>query len=175
MDYQAWLEGFDALVSLYSFDILPDGSFSEIRLEGVNKMNEGMLHFNPNAPEFYPGIPYRNYWMDLNFERYLYRSGSTKKSLYSYVNARGFWLKGFYIPIATFDEVSEGGTKKVYCLYILEYSEDIQTESMSQHSADVANAVTNLSIKLHEEQDFYQSLAAARNAGFLAGACFSYC
>ena len=160
MDYQAWLEVFDALVSLYSFDILPDGSFSEIRLEGVNKMNEGMLHFNPNAPEFYPGIPYRNYWMDLNFERYLYRSGSTKKSLYSYVNARGFWLKGFYIPIATFDEVSEGGTKKVYCLYILEYENDLETESMSQHPADVSAAVTDISIKLHEMQDFWQALAS---------------
>ena len=162
MDHQTWLEGIDGLASLYSFDILPDGSFSEIRLMGVNKQNEGMLHFSPNAPEFYPGIPYRNYWMDLNFERYLYESGSEKRSLYSYVNARGHWLKGFYIPISNFGEpVATDGTKTVYCLYILEYSEDIQTESMSQHSADVANAVTNLSIKLHEEQDFYQSLAAA--------------
>ena len=84
MDYQAWLEGFDALVSLYSFDILPDGSFSEIRLEGVNKMNEGMLHFNPNAPEFYPGIPYRNYWMDLNFERYLLSIINHSKYLFTF-------------------------------------------------------------------------------------------
>ena len=162
MDHQTWLEGIDGLASLYSFDILPDGSYSEIRLMGVNKQNVGMLHFNPNAPEFYPGIPYRNYWMDLNFERYLYKSGSEKRSLYSYVNARGHWLKGFYIPISNFGEpVAADGTKTVYCLYILEYSDDIQTESMSQHSADVANAVTNLSIKLHEEQDFYQALAAA--------------
>lgn len=160
MDYQSWLEGFDALVSLYSFDILPDGSLSEIRLEGVNKKNEGMLHFRPDAPEFYPGIPYRNYWMDLNFERYLYRSGTTKKSLYSYVNARGFWLKGFYIPVTNFDEVSEGGTKKVYCLYILEYENDLETESMSQHPADVSAAVTDISIKLHEMQDFWQALSS---------------
>ena len=160
MDYQSWLEGFDALVSLYSFDIFPDGSLSEIRLEGVNKKNEGMLHFRPDAPEFYPGIPYRNYWMDLNFERYLYRSGTTKKSLYSYVNARGFWLKGFYIPVTNFDEVSEGGTKKVYCLYILEYENDLETESISQHPADVSAAVTDISIKLHEMQDFWQALAS---------------
>ena len=160
MDYQAFLEGVDALASLYSFDILPDGSFSEIRLEGVNKQNEGMLHFSPDAPEFYPGIPYRNYWMDLNFERYLYESGSKKKSLYSYVNARGFWLKGFYIPVTNFDEVLKDGTKKVYCLYILEYENDLETKSMSQHEADVAAAVTDISIKLHEMQDFYQALAS---------------
>ena len=162
MDYQSWIEGIDGLASLYSFDILPDGSFSDIRLMAVNKQNEGMLHFRPDAPEFYPGIPYRNYWMDLNFERYLYQCGNMKRSLYSYVNARGFWLKGFYIPVSSFDEPSdEKGVKTVYCLYILEYANDIETESMSQHSADVANAVTNLSIKLHEVQDFYQAMAAA--------------
>lgn len=162
MDYQSWLEGVDGLASLYSFDILPDGSFSEIRLMGVNKQNEGMLHFRPDTPEFYPGIPYRNYWMDLNFESFLYRSGSERKSLYSYVNARGYWLKGFYIPIANPDEApAENGTKTVYCLYILEYADDLETESLLQHSADVADAVTNLSIKLHEVQDFYQAMAAA--------------
>ena len=162
MDYQSWLEGIDGLASLYSFDILPDGSYSEIRLMGVNKQNEGMLHFSSDAPEFYPGIPYRNYWMDLNFERYVYKSATEKKSLYSYVNARGFWLKGFYIPITNFDPTpAADGTKTVYCLYILEYSDDIETDSMSQHSAEVANDVTNISIKLHEMQDFYQAMAAA--------------
>ena len=161
MNLQSWLEGIDGLASLYSFDIYPDGCFSEIRLMGVNKQNEGMLHFSPDAPEFYPGIPYRNYWMDLNFERYLYKSGSTKKSLYSYVNARGYWLKGFYIPVCDADAVpSDNGVKTVYCMYILEYSDELESKSMSQHSADVANAVTNISIKLHEMQDFYQALMA---------------
>lgn len=162
MDYQSWIEGIDGLASLYSFDILPDGSFSEIRLMAVNKKNEGMLHFSPEAPEFYPGIPYRNYWMDLNFERYVYECGNRKKSLYSYVNARGFWLKGFYIPVSSFDAPSsEDGSKTAYCLYILEYADDIETESMSQHSADVASAVANISIKLHKMQDFEQAMAAA--------------
>lgn len=159
MDYQEWMEGIDGFASLYSFDILPDGSFSEIRLMAVNKQNEGMLHFRPDAPEFYPGIPYRNYWMDLNFERYLYKSGSERKSLYSYVNARGFWLKGFYIPIRS--DPCEDGRKTVYSLYILEYSDDIETESMSQYSADVSSAVVNINIKLHEKEDFYQAMSAA--------------
>ncbi len=160
MDYQSWIEGIDDLASLYAFDILPDGSFSEIRLMAVNKQNEGMLHFSPDAPAFYPGIPYRNYWMDLNFERYLYQCGSTKRALYSYVNARGFWLKGFYIPVTSDAAPAEDGTKTVYCLYILEYADAIETESMSQHSADVASTVTNISIKLHEMQDFYQAMTA---------------
>ncbi|WP_026517023.1 hypothetical protein [Butyrivibrio sp. MC2021] len=61
MDYQSWIEGINGWASLYAFDILPDGSYSEIRLMAVNKMNELMLHMTPDAPEFYPGIPYRNY------------------------------------------------------------------------------------------------------------------
>ena len=55
--------------------------------------------------------------------------------------------------------VAETDTKTVYCLYILEYADNIETDSMSQHSADVSAAVTNISIKLHEEQDFYKAMA----------------
>ena len=32
MDYQSWIEGIKGKASLYSFDILPDGQYSEIRL-----------------------------------------------------------------------------------------------------------------------------------------------
>lgn len=77
------------------------------------------------------------------------------------MNARGFWLKGFYIPVTNMDtDPAEDGTKTVHVLYILEYADDIETDSMSQHSADVATAVTNISIKLHEVQDFEQAMAA---------------
>ena len=124
MDYQSWIEGINELASLYSFDILADGSFSEIRLMAVNQINDAMLHMTPDAPEFYPGIPYRNYWMDLNFESYVYKCASTAKPLYSYVNARGLWLKGFYLPIADIwgedacPPLSEGA-HRVYCLLLL--------------------------------------------------------
>ena len=193
MGFQSWIEGINGLASLYSFDILPDGSFSEIRLMAVNKMNTGMLHMNPNAPEFYPGIPYRNYWMDLNFESFVYKCASTNEPLYSYVNARGVWLKGFYIPIADIEnidindidisinpeaalsienaeepaeELGENrdallnSSRKVYCLYIITYSEQVETDFMSHKSTEVANAVMDISIKLHESSDFYESMAA---------------
>ena len=156
MDYQSWIEGIDGLASLYSFDIMPDGNFSEIRLMAVNKQNVGMLKMNPNAPEFYPGIPYRNFWMDLNFESFVYKCASTKQPLYSYVNARGVWLKGFYIPIAG----DPDSPNTVYCLYIITYSYDVETNSMSQKSSEVAKAVMELSIKLHKSHDFYQAMAA---------------
>ena len=167
MEYKSWIEGIDGLASLYSFDIQQDGSFSEIRLMAVNQMNSGMLMMNPDAPGFYPGIPYRTYWMDLNFENFIYKCGSTHQPLYSYVNARGVWLKGFYIPIAAsiFEDAEYAQSNKekqtVYALYILMYSNDVETDSMSQQSADVSNAVMNISIKLHETEDFYQAMALA--------------
>ena len=164
MDFQSWIEGINGLASLYSFDILDDGSFGEIRLMAVNQQNVGMLQMNPNAPEFYPGIPYRNYWMDLNFESFVYKCASTSQPLYSYVNARGVWLKGFYIPIRDFELLGEEGSDQqkttVYCLYIITYSDKVETDSMSQKSSDVANAVMEISIKLHESTDFYQSMAS---------------
>ena len=165
MDFQSWIEGIDGWASMYSFDILPDGSFSEIRLMAVNSQNEGMFHMNPNAPKFYPGIPYRNYWMDLNFESFVYKCASTKQPLYSYVNARGGWLKGFYLPLARIwddDDLKQGAEDKqtVYCLYVITYTQQVETQSMVQKSPEVANAVMEISIKLHETPDFYQAMAA---------------
>ncbi|WP_026492234.1 GGDEF domain-containing protein [Butyrivibrio sp. XPD2002] len=166
MDYQSWIEGIDGLASLYSFDILPDGSFSELRLMAVNKQNEIMLHMRPDAPEFYPGIPYRNYWMDLNFENFAYKCASTSSPLYSYVNARGRWLKGFYLPISNIwdeDCLSEApeGSRRVFCLYVISFSDEVETDSLADRSPEIANAVLNIGIKLHETQDFYQSMADA--------------
>ena len=189
MDFQTWIEGIDGLASLYAFDILPDGSNSEIRLMAVNRQNVGMLMMNPEAPEFYPGIPYRSYWMDLNFESFVYKCGSTGQPLYSYVNARGVWLKGFYLPVksvegtVSVDEITgilkmakmagdgtaplppqsgpQGEKRTVYCLYVISYSDKAESDSMSQKSSEVAKAVMDLSIKLHGTHDFYQAMAYA--------------
>lgn len=192
MDFQSWIEGIGGLASLYCFDVLPDGTYSEIKLMAVNKINEGMLHMFPNAPEFYPGIPYRSYWMDLNFESFVYKCAATNEPLYSYVNARGVWLKGFYLPIVDFEggvpNVVSGGVgagaagavgadvaggvgvpgsaevadkKTLYCLYIVSYSDQVETENMAHRPAEVANAVLDIGIRLHETPDFYQSLAGA--------------
>lgn len=165
MDFQSWIDNIRGLAGVYAFDILPDGTFSEIRLMAVNRQNSGILSA-PGAPEFYPGIPYRYYWKDINFENYVYKCASTHKLLYSYVNARGFWLKGFYIPITEPGTVSalinleEGRKNTVYCLYLLNYSPKAETDFMAQRSAEVSNAVMNISIKMHEKQDFYQAMAA---------------
>ena len=163
MDYQSWIEGIKGKASLYSFDILPDGKYSEIRLMAVNRESEGMVKMNPDAPEFYPGIPYRTYWMDLNFEDFVYKCAETLEPLYSYVNARGIWLKGFYIPIADIwdEETKEQkpeGTRTFFCLYVVHFDEQAKADSMNQRSIEVSNAVLDIGIKLHESKDFFRSM-----------------
>lgn len=157
------------MAGVYSFDIMPDGTYSEIRLMAVNKQNEGILFLNPNAPKFYPSIPYRNYWQDINFEDFVYRCGSSNQPMYSYVNAHGFWLKAHYLPITEPGTVSADVTaqqdsakpRTVYCLYVLTYSPQLETDSITKRSAETTEAVMNISVKLHETQDFVQAMAAA--------------
>lgn len=169
MDFQSWIDNIEGLAGIYAFDILPDGSFSEIRLMAVNQQNTGILTRKPNAPKFYPGIPYREYWSDINFEGFVYQSASTNQLLYSYVNAHGLWIKGFYLPITEPGTISakialhrdETKIRTVYCLYVLTYSKQVDVDFMTQHSTAVSSAVMNISIKLHETQNFHQAMAAA--------------
>ena len=102
--YQEYVEKINGMAGIYSFDIMPDGSFSEIRLIALNKMNGGVLNMNPDAPKFYSGIPWRTYFTDINFESYIYNCASNSEFLYSYTNAHGFWLKGFYLPLKETEE-----------------------------------------------------------------------
>lgn len=167
MDFQSWISNIEGLAAVYAFDIMPDGSNSEIKLMAVNKQNEGILTRRPDAPKFYPGIPCRVYWSDINFEDFVYRCGTSNQPLYSYVNAHGFWLKGFYMPITEPDTVSavvnarkdDTKPRTVYCLYVMTYSDHVDTDAMSKRSLNVSEAVLNITMKLHETQNYYQAMA----------------
>ncbi len=50
MEYLKGIDSFSGLVSIYSFDILPDGSFGEIRIMQVNNANHNVLVSNPVFP-----------------------------------------------------------------------------------------------------------------------------
>ena len=165
MDFQSWISNIEGLAGVYAFDILPDGSFSEIKLMAVNKQNEGIITRRPGAPKFYPGIPYREYWSDVNFEDYVHRCCTTNQPLYSYVNAHGFWLKGFYMPITEPGTVSalqdKSKPRTVYCLYVLTYSNQVDSDAMSKRSTKASEAVMSITVKLHETQDYYQAMSDA--------------
>ena len=113
MDLQKFVDGIEASATVLAFDVLPDGSFSEIRMMSANKGFRLFFAFNPNSPEFHSGIPVRQYFSDLNFERFCYECASTHQPLYSYVNAHGSWLSGQYLPIVSEKE------NTLYCCYIL--------------------------------------------------------
>lgn len=169
-DFQAYVDRINGMSGIYSFDVLPDGSYSEIRLMAIRGGVQGM---GPGAPEFYPGIPWRRYYTDLNFESYIYKSASFNEFLYSYTNAHGHWVKGFYMPmeLPDSDVPSDSGVKTLYCLYTGTFSAQFEPESMAGHSPEVAAAVTNISVRLHETQNYHQAMAAAM--GELQKACGS--
>ena len=48
----------------------------------------------------------------------------------------------------------------MYCLYIFNFFQNVDSDAMSQHSADVLATVMNISLKLHETQDYHQAMAA---------------
>ena len=169
MDYKSWIENVEGMASIYSFDVLPDGTYSEIRLMEYNSDNFFMMNLPPQAPKFYPGIPHRTYFTDLNFENFVYQSAVSNEPLYSYVNARGGWIKGIYLPITEPGTVSVAevkkqkestGTKTYYCLYVVHFSPEVKTESMAPRSPEISNAVVDISIRLHETKDYHQTMAA---------------
>ncbi len=168
MDFQSWVSNFGWMTAVHAFDILPDGTYSEIRVMAYNKQYV-QIYENPDFPKFYPGIPYRNYWMDINFEDMLYKCGVSGEPQYAYVNARGTWLKGHYLPIsepgtdtaAAPAPPEEGKPRTVYVLYVLSFSAQVNSDNMSQQSSEVAAAIMNLSIKLHESEDFEHAMATA--------------
>ena len=169
MDHKSWIENVEGMASIYSFDVLPDGTYSEIRLMEYNSDNYFMMGLPPEAPKFYPGIPYRTYVTDLNFESFVYKCATTHEPLYSYVNARGGWIKGMYLPISEPATVSvevnkrraeNPGKQTYYCLYVVHFAPEVASDSMAPRTPEVSNAVIDISIKLHETQDFHQAMAA---------------
>ena len=162
MQIQELVEHIGGMASVYAFDIMPDGSYSEIRLMGVNKPFSGLFALNPNAPKFTPGMPYRYFFHDVNFESFCYKCASTGEPLYSYVNAHGSWLSGIYFPVLDVEDDTASKDKDVrtvYCCYILKYTKEPDTGEMSKRSTEVSTAVLNISINLHKAQDFYKSMA----------------
>ena len=160
MDFQSFVERFGGYSTVCALDIMPDGSSGDLLMIAVNRANAGLLRRNPKAPEFYSGIPWRAYFTDVNLESYCYRCVTENKTLYSYVNAHNRWLKGLYIPLSVPEQEETDGKKRLYLLYILDVSKEMDSESMSQRSAEISNTVINISVKLHQTQNYHEAMAA---------------
>ena len=165
MDFCSWFDKMSGLASIYSFDIYPDGSFGDLLILAVNENNARVLSKIPDTPDFHPGIPWRTYYSEINHEKFCYRCGKENVPLYSYVNAHGFWIKGFYLPIPAPGELAQekhsDGIRTAYLLYVMTRSEQVDADSMSQRDLEVSNAVINVGIKLHETQDYLKAMTEA--------------
>ena len=150
---QDFVENINAMASVYSFDILPDGSYGNIKLVALNRHFLGLTKRNPDAPPFRPGISYKYYFNNSNFESFCYKCATENEALYSYVNTYGIWLSGFYLP------VESDSKDRAYCCYILKYSKEVDSDEMSKRTAEVSSAVLNMSIKLHKNRDFIKSIS----------------
>ena len=165
MDLQNLVDNIHSIAAVYAFDILPDGSFSEIRLMAINAAYAAILpSVNPNAPAFVPNTPYSLYFKDVNFEQFVYKCASTDEILYSCANAHGAWIHGMYLPIES------GIPDTVYCCYVCKHTIEPDSASMSQRSTEVSSAVLNLSADLHRSQDITQSMIlTAKNINQICG------
>lgn len=153
MFLQKLVDNINAIAAVYAFDILPDGSFSEIRLMRINKLYAAILPFvNPNAPAFVPDTPYRLYFRDVNFENFCYKCASKNELLYSCANAHGSWIQGMYLPL------DSGKPDTVYCCYVCKHTDEPETDSIGNRSSAVSSAVLNISADLHRTMDFTQAM-----------------
>ncbi len=164
MDLQALVDKFKVIAGVYAFDILPDGSYSEIRIMAINDLNNMMFNVYPDAPSFYPGVPLRRYFTEINLENFIYNSAVKNEPLYSYVNAFGMWIKGFYLPLDEdgniLNEKGEPNTspRTAYCLYMTTRSEHAETDFMTQRSNTVASAIMQMSVKLDKVHHFDEAM-----------------
>ena len=159
MDFGSWFDNMSGLASIYSFDILPDGSFGELKIQAVNKNNARVLNSMPNTPDFYPGVAWREYYDEINHEKFCFKCGSENVPLYSYVYAHESWIKGFYLPIAPPEqEQSDDGKRTAYLMYVMSRTDKVDAEAMSHRSAETSAAVIKLTINMHKTQDFLKAM-----------------
>ena len=150
---QDFVDKIDGRAGIFSFDILPDGSYSEIRMIAINAQFKLFFEGKPNYPPFKPGVYYGNYFKNPNFESFCYKCAVTRETLYSYVNTYGIWLSGFYIPV---DSDSENTR---YCCYILKVTREIDADEASKRSAKISLDVLNMNIKLHKNRDLIKGIS----------------
>ena len=157
MDYQRIVDNIGSTACILSVQKLPAGNCGEIRIVAGNRAYIDSIKLTLNDPnaEFVPDLPYENYIpKDLNFEDFSFRCAVLGKPMHAYVKAENydFWMDCSWFPLnLTHDNI-------YYCCYIMEVSNQPDSELMATHSADVTSAVLNTCIKLHKSTDFDKTM-----------------
>ena len=173
MDFQAIVDGIDAMTCVVSVEKLAGGGCGTIRVVTGNRAYlESIEHPAPGTEmltrKFVPNSEYTRYLTrDLNFEDFCYRSAVEKKCLHAYVrpDRMDAWLNMTFLPLAS----EEGGL--YYCTYTMELSREHSAERMSNVSGELASAVLETSLKLRGARDFEAAMGEViRDVRLLCGA-----
>lgn len=159
MDFQAFVDNFDAMTCVISVEMLESGHYGDIRLVAGNKAYVDSIETVWDGPQlmsnkFVPGSLYQNYFpQDLNFETICYRAAVEKIPVHTYVHPDrfDFWFNLFLLPLK-----NEGNM--YYCTYTQEVTQKADTAKMANISQDTATEVLSTCIKLHGAKDFSETM-----------------
>ena len=133
-----------------------DGGDGEFRIVDGNEAYLGSFNMDSyQKHEFIPNSLYTDYLpKNLNFEDYCYRSAVKKELLHSYAYPENFhsWIHMLFIPLSYETE------ELAYCLYVMEISQEFNSELLSSPRGDIYNKVLNTTLQLAETADFTTTL-----------------
>ncbi|MBR5348875.1 MAG: GGDEF domain-containing protein [Lachnospiraceae bacterium] len=160
MDLQAFVDSIDVMTCVISVEMKEDGKYGDIRLVVGNKAYVKSIETVWDGPQlmstkFVPNSLYQNYFpQDLNFETVCYRAAVEKVPVHTYVHPErfDFWFDLFLLPLC-----NEGNL--YYCTYTQQVSQKGDTRKMSHLSENTATEVLNICLKLHDTQDFKETMA----------------
>ena len=153
MNYDSIVNGLNKIGSVLSVKINPDGTFGDICLEAANDIYLQSIHLK--REDFVPGQLYSNFVpADQNYEAMSYRCIKENRMIHSYINAGQYnaWMEVYMLPLKS-DEPDKG-----YYLFSYDMTPMLDAEKLSDLSPDVATKVIQTTIKLRENDDFYQAM-----------------
>ena len=166
LNYDSIVNGLNKIGSVLSVKINPDGTFGDICLEAANDIYLQSIHLK--REDFVPGQLYSKFVpADQNYEAMSYRCIKENRMIHSYINAGQYnaWMEVYMLPLKS-DEPDKG-----YYLFSYDMTPMLDAEKLSDLSPDVATKVIQTTIKLRENDDFYQAMnAIARDIRIDCGA-----
>jgi diguanylate cyclase (GGDEF)-like protein len=163
-DFHKFSEHINAMASVFSVEVFPDGTYGNIRLvtgnsiffknteENRNKIGEQGIY----NTEFVPNQPYEHYIpKDKNFEEFCYNSAIRGETLHTYIHPERMpiWIHLTAFPLRS-DKPNIG-----YCAYVQSFSEMPDYELMTNIAPDIASNVLQICMKLRGANDFMSAIS----------------
>ncbi|MBR6071960.1 MAG: GGDEF domain-containing protein [Acholeplasmatales bacterium] len=154
MKFKELCESISYTACVISVEKINDG-YGDIRIVDGNKKYIATFNTPTNPKKFVPNTNYKEYLgTNLNLESYCYRSAVKKELLHSYAYPEnsGAWFHMIYIPL----EYEEDNL--AYCLYIMDISNEFDSDKLSSAHNDIASKVLKTTLRLSNSPDFKKTL-----------------